>query len=144
MNYEYLKPFIEGGPLSFEQLTEKLDAADGVKLANLKDGGYVGKDKFDALEARANGLQAQLSEAIGKQNYNKVITPEEYWDKLPMIQYHMDAPLADPAAIALYFVCNLASQSLKGVLSGEGADEIFGGYNVYSEPGGSAYDKLPR
>ena len=46
MNYEYLKPFFEGGPLSFEQLTEKLDAADGVKLANLKDGGYVGKDKF--------------------------------------------------------------------------------------------------
>ena len=66
MNYEYLKPFFEGGPLSFEQLTEKLDAADGVKLANLKDGGYVGKDKFDALEARANGLQAQLSEANGK------------------------------------------------------------------------------
>ena len=61
-----------------------------------------------------------------------------------MIQYHMDEPLADPAAIALYFVCNLASQSLKVVLSGEGADEIFGGYNVYSEPGGSAYDKLPR
>lgn len=60
-----------------------------------------------------------------------------------MIQYHMDEPLADPAAIALYFVCNLASQSLKVVLSGEGADEIFGGYNVYSEPGGSAYDKLP-
>ena len=57
MNYEYLKPFFEGGPLSFEQLTEKLDAADGVKLANLKDGGYVGKDKFDALEARANGLR---------------------------------------------------------------------------------------
>ena len=56
----------------------------------------------------------------------------------------MDEPLADPAAIALYFVCNLASQSLKVVLSGEGADEIFGGYNVYSEPGGSAYDKLPR
>ena len=50
MSYEYLKPLFEGGPLSFEQLTEKLDAADGVKLANLKDGGYVGKDKFDALE----------------------------------------------------------------------------------------------
>lgn len=90
------------------------------------------------------GWAKGFSEAIGKKNYNKVISPEEYWEKLPMIQYHMDEPLADPAAIALYFVCNLASQSLKVVLSGEGADEIFGGYNVYSEPGGSAYDKLPR
>lgn len=60
-----------------------------------------------------------------------------------MIQYHMDEPLADPAAIALYFVCNLASQSLKVVLSGE-AQTRSGGYNVYSEPGRSAYDKLPR
>jgi len=90
------------------------------------------------------GWAKDFSTAIGKKNYNKVITPEEYWEKLPIIQYHMDEPLADPAAIALYFVCNLASQSLKVVLSGEGADEIFGGYNVYSEPGGSAYDKLPR
>ena len=55
----------------------------------------------------------------------------------------MDEPLADPAAIALYFVCNIASKQLKVVLSGEGADEIFGGYNVYSEPDGTAYDKLP-
>ncbi len=85
-----------------------------------------------------------FSKAIGKQNTSKVITPEEYWGTLPKIQYHMDEPLADPAAIALYFVCNLASQSLKVVLSGEGADELFGGYNVYSEPGGSSYDKLPR
>ena len=63
MSYEYLKPLFEGGPLSFEQLTEKLDAADGVKLVNLKDGGYVSKDKFDALEVKAGGLQAQLTEA---------------------------------------------------------------------------------
>ena len=56
----------------------------------------------------------------------------------------MDEPLADPAAVALYFVCNIASQKLKVVLSGEGADEIFGGYNVYSEPDGTFYDKLPK
>ena len=66
MSYEYLKPLFEGGPMTFEQLTEKLDTTDGVKLVNLKDGGYVGKEKFDAMEARANGLQAQLSEANGK------------------------------------------------------------------------------
>ena len=90
------------------------------------------------------GWAKGFSEAIGKKNYSKVIEPEEYWAHLPMIQYHMDEPLADPAAVALYFVCNLASQSLKVVLSGEGADEIFGGYNVYSDPGSTSYEKLPR
>jgi asparagine synthase (glutamine-hydrolysing) len=90
------------------------------------------------------GWAKGFSEAIGKKNYSKVIEPEEYWSHLPMIQYHMDEPLADPAAVALYFVCNLASKSLKVVLSGEGADEIFGGYNVYSDPGSTAYEKLPR
>lgn len=86
----------------------------------------------------------EFSKAIGKENTSKVITAEEYWSSLEKIQYHMDEPLADPAAVALYFVCNLASEKLKVVLSGEGADEIFGGYNVYSEPGATAYDRLPR
>jgi len=84
-----------------------------------------------------------FSKAIGKKNISKVISAEEYWNSLSKIQYHMDEPLADPAAVALYFVCNLASEYLKVVLSGEGADEIFGGYNVYSEPNGTFYDKLP-
>lgn len=101
--------------------------------------GFGSEERYNEI-----GWAKNFSQAIGKKNYNKVITPEEYWEKIPMIQYHMDEPLADPSAIALYFVCNLASQSLKVVLSGEGADEIFGGYNVYSEPSGSAYDKLPR
>ncbi len=89
------------------------------------------------------GWAKEFSEAIGIKNYSKVITLEEYWESLPHIQYHMDEPLADPSAVALYFVCNLASQSVKVVLSGEGADEIFGGYNVYSEPGATLYDHLP-
>jgi len=89
------------------------------------------------------GWAKEFSKAIGKENTSKVITPEEYWDILPKIQYHMDEPLADPSAVALYFVCNIASEKLKVVLSGEGADEIFGGYNVYSEPGGTVYDKVP-
>ena len=46
----------------------------------------------------------------------------------------MDQPLADPSCIALYFVSNLASQYVKVVLSGEGADELFGGYTCYNVP----------
>ncbi len=101
--------------------------------------GFGTDEKYNEISWAKN-----FSKAIGKKHYSKVITPEEYWGELKHIQYQMDEPLADPAAIALYFVCQLASKQLKVVLSGEGADEIFGGYNVYSEPNSSAYDKLPR
>lgn len=86
----------------------------------------------------------ELSEMIPVKNYSKTITPEEFWDNFGKIQYHMDEPLADPSAVALYFVCNTASKYLKVVMSGEGADEIFGGYNIYKEPlAVPAYDKIP-
>lgn len=75
-----------------------------------------------------------LSEKVGIENFNKTITTEEYWQTIDKVQYHMDEPLADPSAIALYFVANLASQYVKVALSGEGADEFFGGYNIYKEP----------
>lgn len=75
-----------------------------------------------------------LSGKIGIENFNKTITTEEYWGTISKVQYHMDEPLADPSAIALYFVSNLASKHVKVALSGEGADEFFGGYNIYKEP----------
>ena len=91
------------------------------------------------------GYAKEFSKFIGKENISKVITADEYWGEFPKIQYHMDEPLADPAAVALYFVCKLASESVKVVLSGEGADEIFGGYNIYKEPDDVAiYNKIPR
>jgi asparagine synthase (glutamine-hydrolysing) len=72
-----------------------------------------------------------LAEAKGIENHSKIITTHEYWKTLPTIQYHMDEPLADPAAIALYFACRLARKHVTGALSGEGADEFFGGYEHY-------------
>lgn len=101
--------------------------------------GFGKDEKYNEI-----GWAKNFATAIGKENISKIILPEEYWNSLSKIQYHMDEPLADPSAVALYFVCNLASENLKVVLSGEGADEIFGGYNVYSEPNGTLYDKLPR
>lgn len=90
------------------------------------------------------GYAAELSALIGTKSITHLITPEEFWDSLPSIQYHMDEPLADPAAAALYFVCRTASQHVKVALSGEGADELFGGYNIYREPLDlTAYDRLP-
>lgn len=91
------------------------------------------------------GWAKEFSKYIDKENISKVITPEEYWDVISKVQYHMDEPLADPSCIALYFVCNKASEYVKVVLSGEGADEIFGGYNVYKEPMSvPAYNLIPR
>lgn len=85
-----------------------------------------------------------LSKKIKTKNINKIITKEEYFKNLPNILYYMDEPLADPSAIALYFVTKIASENVKVSLSGEGADEIFGGYNIYQEPlTASWYYKIP-
>ena len=85
-----------------------------------------------------------FSKHIGVKNFAYRITPEEYWANLPKIQYHMDEPLADAASAALYFVNREAAKQVKVCLSGEGADEFFGGYNIYKEPFTvSWYDHVP-
>ena len=85
-----------------------------------------------------------LSKKINVKNVSKKISKEEYFNKFNDIQYYMDEPLADPSAAALYFVTNIASKHVKVALSGEGADEIFGGYNIYHEPYSvSWYNKIP-
>ena len=77
-------------------------------------------------------------------NDAKVITPDEYWDSLSDIQYYMDEPVADPAAVALYFLSKEAAKKVKVVLSGEGSDELFGGYNIYCDPlEHTAFNKIP-
>jgi asparagine synthase (glutamine-hydrolysing) len=87
----------------------------------------------------------RLSKKLGLENYDKTITPEEYWKVLPSVQYHMDEPLADASCVALYFVDREAAKQVKVVLSGEGADEFFGGYNIYHEPFSlKAFKKIPK
>lgn len=88
---------------------------------------------------------AELAKTLGIEHYAHLITEDEYWAALPEVQYHLDQPLADPACVALYFVSKLAAEHVKVVLSGEGADELFGGYRIYHEPTSLAgYQKLPR
>lgn len=85
-----------------------------------------------------------LAKKLNINNTSKIITKEEYFKIIPKIMYHMDEPLADPAAVALYFVSELASKDVKVVLSGEGADEFFGGYNYYREEVDyKFYNKIP-
>ena len=75
-----------------------------------------------------------LSKHIGVEHHTHLISSEEFWDAVPTVQYYMDQPLADPSCVALYFVSRLASDYVKVVLSGEGADELFGGYTCYNDP----------
>lgn len=86
----------------------------------------------------------QFAESIHMKNDSKIIEPDEYWDSLSDIMYFMDEPVADPAAIALYFLSKEAAKKVKVVLSGEGSDELFGGYNIYCEPlEYTGFDKVP-
>ena len=99
---------------------------------------------FDYEKYNEIDYAKSLSEKIKIDNYSKLVSSQEYWAAIPKIQYHMDEPLADPAAIALYFVSQTAAKHVKVALSGEGADEFFGGYNIYREPHDLAgFQKLP-
>lgn len=79
-------------------------------------------------------LAKETADALEIENINKTITIEEFINELPNIVSYMDVPLADPSAIPLYFISKEASNHVKVALSGEGSDELFGGYNIYNEP----------
>lgn len=86
----------------------------------------------------------EFAEHVGVKLYSKKISADEYFEVAPKVQYHMDEPLPNPSALALWFLAQEASEQVKVVLSGEGADELFGGYHYYREPlDFEAYQKLP-
>ena len=125
-------------------LSSGIDSSYIAEAAKVDKTFTVGFESPDGERYNEISFAKEFAKTIGVENFSKVITPEEYWDKFPGIQYHMDEPLADPAAIALYFVSKLASEHVKVVMSGEGADELFGGYRIYMEPLTlTPYDKLP-
>lgn len=100
--------------------------------------GYENK-KYDEIN-----YAKDLADKLGIKNESKIIKKDEYLEAIPKIMYHLDEPTSDPAAISLYFVAKLASRDLKVVLSGEGADEFFGGYNYYREEVDyKFYNKIP-
>lgn len=80
-------------------------------------------------------IAKQTAEALGTQHYEKLITENDFFSTLPKAVWHQDEPVADPSAIALYHVAGLAREHVTVALSGEGADELFGGYRIYREPG---------
>ncbi len=74
------------------------------------------------------------AEAIGAKHVTKVVSQAEFVAALPEIVWYLDEPVADPALVPLFFIAREARKHVKVVLSGEGADELFGGYTIYREP----------
>lgn len=165
----YWKPeFKIDDTLDYDELVEKIDrtfkdSVEAHKISDVEvgcflssgvDSSYVAT-QFKGQKSFTVGFNynqyneidyaKELAEEIGQDHYFKKITDDEFWNIVPKVQYYMDQPHADPSCVALYYVCNIASEHVKVVLSGEGADELFGGYRIYHEPYSLRYSKLlPR
>ena len=155
---KYFEPHFTGdSEKSFEETVDDVEAVmkDSVKMHKISDvevasylsSGvdssyltYLGQVDRTFTVGFDEGKYSEIRDAkefaasIHMKNDAKVISPDGYWDRLSDIQYYMDEPVADPAAVALFFLSREASKKVKVVLSGEGSDELFGGYNIYCEP----------
>ncbi len=100
--------------------------------------GFKSKNFDETNEAK------ELSDILGINNYIRHLSAEECFNAFPTIQYHMDEPQSNPSSVPLYFLAQLASEHVTVVLSGEGADEIYAGYEWYDEsPMMRKYKKVP-
>ena len=153
----YSPEFKEDENITFDQAVEKINEVmeDSIKAHKISDtevGGFLsgGVDSsyivarsnldktfslgFDYPKCNEIPLAKMLSDYVGVKNKSRLISTEEYFEEFPKIMNHADEPLSDPSCIALYFLCKLASSEVKVILSGEGSDELFGGYNIYKSP----------
>ncbi|MGL6106070.1 asparagine synthase (glutamine-hydrolyzing) [Romboutsia sp.] len=85
-------------------------------------------DGYNELE-----VAKKTAEKLGIENIQIKVTQEDYIKALPKVMYYLDDPLADPSCVGIHFLSQEAKKHVKVVLSGEGADELFGGYNIYKE-----------
>ena len=153
--------------VSFEECAEKLDevineSVRAHRIADVKVGAFLSggvdssyitaammPDKtfsvgFDYHNFNETNYAAELSDILGIQNYRRMLTADECFDALGDIQYHMDEPQSNPSSIPLYFLARLAAEHVTVVLSGEGADEIYAGYEDYNEtPMMRKYKRIP-
>jgi asparagine synthase (glutamine-hydrolysing) len=89
-------------------------------------------------------VAAETAAAIGVRHVVRTVSAQEMMDALPLIVWYLDDPVADPALVPLWFIAREARKYVKAVLSGEGADELFGGYTIYNEPVSlSPFEKMP-
>ena len=108
--------------------------------------GRIPTFSVDCADSRYNELGPARETAAILRSFHRelLIGPEQFWEALPRALWHQDEPVADPSAIALYLACRRAAAEVKVVLSGEGADELFAGYNIYHQPAALApLQRLP-
>ena len=122
-------------------LSSGVDSSYIVSIAKPKKTFTVG---YDNQKYNESTYAKDLADKLGIENITQVVSKDEYLKNFAKLMYHMDEPLADPSTIALYSVTELASKHVKILTSGEGADELFGGYNTYQEEvNQSWYMKIP-
>ena len=115
-------------------------AFEAAKLTPLKSFS-VGYDDSRWSELPAS---AEFARDVGIANTQRVVDADDFFGAARQVQWHMDEPLSNPSAVPLYFVAQAASEKVKVVVSGEGADELFGGYNHYRDPlAYEGYQHLP-
>lgn len=124
-------------------LSGGIDSSFITALFRPKNTFSVGFKDYDGVFNETD-LGRRLSEILGFTHYKRLIDANDFFGILPTVQYHMDEPQSNLSSIPLYFLAELASQHVKVVLSGEGADELFGGYDTYMDTSHLAlYKKLP-
>ena len=115
---EYAESFLSGGvDSSYVLAMSDVETTDSC--------GYE-EERFDE-----SGLAKQTADILGRKNLRCLITPEEYFGIVPYVMYNMEQPLGDASAIAFAIACRETAKHTKICYSGEGADEFFGGYNMY-------------
>ncbi len=143
-------------PQDFDECVNKLDeviheSVAAHRIADVKVGSFLsgGVDSsyiaaaqmpnntfsvgFDYHKFNETDYAKELSDKLGITNYKKLLTADECFDAFADIQYHMDEPQSNPSSVPLYFLAQMAAQHVTVVLSGEGADEIFAGYEWYAD-----------
>ncbi len=86
---------------------------------------------YDDERFDESGLAKKTADILGRENNRCLITPEDYFNIVPYVMYNMEQPLGDASAIAFAIACKATAKHTKICYSGEGADEFFGGYNMY-------------
>jgi asparagine synthase (glutamine-hydrolysing) len=116
-------------------LSGGLDSTAIAALAKEHDPGLVTfTADFERAGYTETDLAAETAAEIGVKHVVRTVAPDELTAALPLIVWYLDDPVADPALVPLWFIAREARKHVKVVLSGEGADELFGGYSIYREP----------